>query len=216
MRLPGELIKKQFYSSSRDWNKLFWPTEFLNFCFASFAFFLFFFFFVFCSSSFPWSGSLDDVQSTFPLKGCSPSVGRTGLTSGTPPCGGVLPFWGAPSLLAICLRESGPPQDGVPENHQGSGEFSPLGLTASTVRGSGSPLSLFPRGRSPVPHHSASGFLFERQPRDPWGSSWPRLGPSRGGVMAVREAVPKPRIASQVIKLAIALHVGVTNDAGKG
>ena len=72
-----------------------------------------------------------------------PSHGRVALPQlGVPdyivwysPCGGVSPFWEPLALLAICLRKSVHPQDGVLENHQGSGKLSPVRLAASTVRG---------------------------------------------------------------------------------
>ena len=138
---------------------------------------LFFLFLVLSFSSFPWSGSLDDVQATFPWKGGS--LPQLGVPSGTPPCGGVSRSGGALSLLAVCLRKSGPPQDGVLENHQGSGEFSPVRLAASTVRGSRQ--SSFP----------FSGRTFTGSPSE--YKRFPPLGdnPETHGAPAGQDSVPQ-------------------------
>ena len=182
------------------------------FCSFSFLFcsFPFFFFFLFCDFF-----STVRVQATFQWKGGSPTVGRTRLSSGAPLAVESPVPGGALALLAICLRKSVPPQEGVPENRQGSGELSPFRLAASTVRGSGSPPSLFPGGHSPVPYQSTSGFpLWEKTPR-PMGLQLAKTRSLKGGVRAVLEAVEKPIIASQVINLDIEIHVGSSNDVRK-
>ena len=177
MRQSGELIKRRFYSRSRDWNNLI-PKEFLNSWFA--LFFPFSFFFFCLLSSFPWLGSLDDSPSGLPIEGETlPQLGAPDLRLVLPPAVEA-PVLGSASPHGILPEEERTPRDGVLENHQGSSECFPLRMAASTVRGSGSPPSLFPGGHSPVPHQSTSGFPFGRKPQDPWGSSWPRLGPSRG------------------------------------
>ena len=155
-----------------------------------------------------------------------PSHGRVALPQlGVPdyivwysPCGGVSPFWEPLALLAICLRKSVHPQDGVLENHQGSGKLSPVRLAASTVRGgSGSPLSLFPRGHNQFPPIRVQAVSpVRRKPRDPWGSGWPRLGPSMGESGPWANPMKNLRIASQVINLDLEIHVGQNNDVRKG
>ena len=82
------------------------------------------------------------------------------------------------------------------------GNLSSLGLTASTVRGSGSPLSLFPRGHSPVSYQS---FPSERKPETHGAPAGQDSVPSGG------QSWPFVK-QSQVIKLGIVLHVGFNND----
>ena len=133
-----------------------------------------------------------------------PSHGRVALPQlGVPdynvwysPCGGV-PFWGALSLLAFCLRNSGPPQDGVLENHQGSSELPPVRLAASTVRGdSGSPLSLFPRGHSPVPPSKYKRFPPLGENPETHGLRLAKTRSLKGGVRAVGE--PDEKLANRI------------------
>ena len=154
-----------------------------------------------------------------------PSDGRVALPQlGVPdyivwysPLRRSLPFWGALALLAICLRKSVPPQEGVLENHQGSGELFPVRLAASTVRGfwqSSFHFSERTFTSSPIRVHAVSPV--GRKPRDPWGSGWPRLGPSRGEAGPWANPMKNLRIASQVINLDIEIHVGQNNDVRKG
>ena len=120
-----------------------------------------------------------------------------------------LPFWGALTLPAIRRRNSGPPQDGVLENHRGSGELFPVRLAASTVRGfwqSSFHFSERTFTSSPIRVQAVSPV--RRKPRDPWGSGWPRLGPSRGESGPWANPMKSLRIASQVINLDIEIHVG--------
>ena len=97
-----------------------------------------------------------------------------------PPCRGVSPVLGtaSPPGTTMCLRKSGPPQDGALENHQGSSESSPFRLAASTVRDSGSPLSIFPRG-----HHQ---FPSEYKRLPPSGEN-----PKTHGAPAGQDSVPR-------------------------
>ena len=191
-----ELIKKEFYSSSRDWNKLFWPTEF------------FFFIFCFALSSFPWLGSLDDGPSDLPMEGWLSHSWAYQTYVWYSPCGGVSCSWRVLALLAICLRKSAL-QDGVLENHQGSGELFPVRLTASTVRGfRQSSFHFSERTFTSSPIRMQAVSPVRRNPRDPWGSGWPRLGPSRGESGPWANPMKNFRIASHVINFDIEIHVG--------
>ena len=92
-----------------------------------------------------------------------------------------LPFWGPLALLALCAwGKAALPRTGCQKTTKGHSESSPFRLAASTFRGSGSPLSIFPRGYHQFPLREQAASPFGRKPQDPWGSSWPRLGPSRG------------------------------------
>ena len=81
-------------------------------------------------------------------------------------------------------------------------------MTASTVRSSGSPPSLFPGGHTPVPPQSTSGFPL------------PEKNPKTHGVLASQDSVPQGReswppvkasknskIEPEVIDLSVVTHV---------
>ena len=129
-----------------------------------------------------------------------------------------LPFWGALTLPAICLRKSGSPQDGCAGKPPRVRRVIPSQVGRKYRQGgSGSPLSIFPRGHSPVPPiRVQAASPVRRKPRDPWGSGWPRLGPSRGESGPWANPMKNLRIASQVIIFDIEVHVGENNDVRKG
>ena len=79
-----------------------------------------------------------------------------------------------------CPRKTDRPPSGLQETSRSqSGSLS--GWPQAPFRSPGSPLSIFPRGRTPVPRWGPSGFpLLEKKPKTqevPWRS---RLGPTRG------------------------------------
>ena len=91
-----------------------------------------------------------------------------------------LPFWGALALAQILPEEKRPSPERVARNPRKgpAGRFS-FRMTACTVRSSGSPLSLFPRGRSPVPPQSTNGFPL------------PEKNPKTHGDLAGQDSVPQ-------------------------
>ena len=81
----------------------------------------------------------------------------------------------------FCPRKNGTPRSGLLETTQRSSRLLSFRLTASTIRSSGSPLSLFSRGHSPVPPQSTSGF------------PQPEKNPKTHGVLASQDSVPQGR-----------------------
>ena len=124
------------------------------------------------------------------------------------PCGEVSRSGGALALLAICLRKSVPPGRGARKPPRVRRVCFSLRLAASTVRGSGSPPSLFPGGHSPVPLRSTSGFPSRENPETHGAPAGQDSVPQGGSQGRARSAVENPRIASQVINLDIEIQVG--------
>ena len=130
--------------------------------------------------------------------GGSPTVGNTRLTSGTPPAE-ESPVLGSASPPGNLPEEKRPsPGRGCWKTTKGQASYPPSGWPhVPSGGGSGSPLSLFPRGHSPVPPIRVQAVSPERRtPLHPWGSGWPRLGPSHGGVRAVGE--PDEKLANRI------------------
>ena len=139
--------------------------------------------------SFPWLGFTGQCPATFPWKAGSPAVGSYQTNVWYSPLRRSLPFCGALALLAICLRKSGPPQDRVLENHQGSGELFPCQVGRKYHQGgSGSPPSLFSeRTFTSSPHQSTSSFPVRRKTPRPMGLRLAKTRSLEGGVRAVGE-----------------------------
>ena len=82
-------------------------------------------------------------------------------------------------------------------------------MTASTVRSSGSPLSLLSKGLAPVPRRSTSDFPLPE--KNPWGLTHGVLADQdsvpRGGSQGRAGNIKSPGIELEVIDLGIKTHV---------
>ena len=170
-----EYIKNKYIPVSiPNWN---------NFLIRTFSFLRFFFLLSISPSLLFHSWS----SGTFSPSDPAPWEGRLASSASTAPDSLVLPRRGGfrsgdrwPSHK-FCPRKNGTPQSGLLEIHARVKQVVlSFRMTASTVRSSGSPLSLFSRGRSPVPPQRTSGFPL------------PEKNPKTHGVLAK----PKPRLCS--------------------
>ena len=114
-----------------------------------------------------------------------------------------IPVWCSTAVESPVLRTVNPrdqilargkaalPRAGCQKTNKGQASSSLPGWPQAPVRSSGSPLSFFPRGRTPVPPQSPSSFpLLEKNSKTHEILARPRLGPARGRVMAIRIASP--------------------------
>ena len=172
-----------------------------------------------CFLPFHGQVSLDNVQATFPWKGGSPTVGRTRLYCL------VLPLRRSLPVLGTASPPGNLPEEKRPSPGRGAGKPPRVRKViprqvGRKYRQGGVPAVLFPFFREDMhqfpPIRVQAVSPVRRKPRDPWGSGWPRLGPSMGESGPWANPMKNLRSASQVINLDLEIHVGQNNDVRKG